>query len=68
MTPASSAPRIPQPRPRPIVGNAPDIDSEAPIQSMVELARQLGPIYRLSFRKGLGAGDQFAGAGRRRVR
>ena len=52
MTPASSAPRIPQPRPRPIVGNAPDIDSEAPIQSMVELARQLGPIYRLSFGKG----------------
>ena len=52
MTPASPAPRIPQPRPRPIVGNAPDIDSEAPIQSMVELARQLGPIYRLSFGKG----------------
>ena len=52
MTPAAPAPRIPQPRPRPIVGNAPDIDSEAPIQSMVELARQLGPIYRLSFGKG----------------
>ena len=52
MIPASPAPRIPQPRPRPIVGNAPDIDSEAPIQSMVELARQLGPIYRLSFGKG----------------
>ena len=34
MTPAAPAPRIPQPRPRPIVGNAPDIDSEAPIQSM----------------------------------
>ena len=31
MTPAAPAPRIPQPRPRPIVGNAPDIDSEAPI-------------------------------------
>jgi len=52
MPPVSPAPPIPQPRPRPIVGNAPDIDSEAPIQSMVELARQLGPIYRLSFGKG----------------
>ena len=49
MPPVSPAPPIPQPRPRPIVGNAPDIESEAPIQRMVELARQLGPIYRLSF-------------------
>jgi cytochrome P450 / NADPH-cytochrome P450 reductase len=52
MMPASPAPRIPQPRPRPVVGNAPDIDPEAPVQSMIELARELGPIYRLSFGKG----------------
>src|SRR5436190_7567335 len=49
---ASLETNIPQPRARPLVGNAPDIDSEAPIQSMVELARELEPIYRLSFGKG----------------
>ena len=49
---ASLETNIPQPRVRPLVGNAPDIDSETPIQSMVELARELGPIYRLSFGKG----------------
>ena len=30
--------RIPQPRPRPIVGNVPDIDPETPVQSMMALA------------------------------
>ncbi len=49
---ASLETNIPQPRVRPLVGNAPDIDSETPVQSMVELARNLGPIYRLSFGKG----------------
>src|SRR5216684_4159171 len=49
---ASLETNIPQPRVRPLVGNAPDIDSETPVQSMVELARELGPIYRLSFGKG----------------
>ncbi|KFA94151.1 bifunctional cytochrome P450/NADPH--P450 reductase [Archangium violaceum] len=40
---------IPQPRPRPLLGNAPDIGSEIPLQNMMKLARQLGPIFRLSF-------------------
>jgi cytochrome P450/NADPH-cytochrome P450 reductase len=40
---------IPQPKVRPIVGNAPDIDPEAPLQSFMALARQYGPIFRLTF-------------------
>jgi cytochrome P450 / NADPH-cytochrome P450 reductase len=38
---------IPQPKVRPIVGNAPDIDGAAPLHSFMALARQYGPIYRL---------------------
>ena len=40
---------VPQPRAYPFVGNAPSIDIERPVQSMMELAAQLGPIYRLEF-------------------
>ena len=40
---------IPQPRVRPIVGNAPDLDPKTPVQSMMKLARELGPLYRLTF-------------------
>ncbi|MEQ1731763.1 MAG: cytochrome P450, partial [Vicinamibacterales bacterium] len=43
---------IPQPRVRPIVGNGPDLDADAPVQSMVKLAQELGPIYRLTFPTG----------------
>jgi cytochrome P450/NADPH-cytochrome P450 reductase len=44
--------RIPQPRVRPIVGNTPDVDQDRPIQSLIELAKQYGPIYRLTFPNG----------------
>ncbi|SFI46140.1 bifunctional cytochrome P450/NADPH--P450 reductase [Methylobacterium brachiatum] len=44
---APTAP-IPQPRPLPIVGNLPEIDPNAPVQSLMRLARAHGPIYRLS--------------------
>jgi len=40
---------IPQPRVRPIVGNAPDLGFETPMQNLMKLARELGPIFRLSF-------------------
>ncbi len=40
---------IPQPKPYPIVGNAPDVGLETPIQSMIELALEYGPIFRLDF-------------------
>ena len=43
---------IPQPRLRPIVGNGPDLDPDSPIQSMLKLAGELGPIYRLTFPTG----------------
>ncbi|MGQ0503880.1 MAG: cytochrome P450, partial [Myxococcaceae bacterium] len=38
---------IPQRRPKPIVGNASDLDAGAPVQSLMRLGRELGPIYRL---------------------
>jgi cytochrome P450/NADPH-cytochrome P450 reductase len=40
---------IPQPRVRPLVGNAPDLGLKTPLQNMVKLARELGPLYRLTF-------------------
>ena len=38
---------IPQPAGKPIVGNLFDIDAHDPIESLMELAREYGPIYRL---------------------
>ena len=38
---------IPGPKPAPVVGNIPDIDPHAPVQSMMKLAREYGPILRL---------------------
>ncbi|TQM09076.1 cytochrome P450/NADPH-cytochrome P450 reductase [Pseudonocardia kunmingensis] len=42
-----STPLIPQPRPRPLVGNLPDLDAEKGIFGLMELADEHGPIYRL---------------------
>lgn len=47
MSEGKIASRIPQPRPLPLVGNVPDIDRDAPIQSLVRLAQQYGPLFRL---------------------
>ena len=38
---------IPQPRPVPLLGNLPDIDADKGILGIMELAQQLGPIFRL---------------------
>ncbi len=47
--PVSTAPnRIPQPPTRPILGNLGDIDTKAPVQSMMRLAAEHGPIFRLT--------------------
>lgn len=43
--------QIPQPNPLPIVGNALNIDADAPVQSMMKLAAEYGPIFRLTFPK-----------------
>jgi cytochrome P450/NADPH-cytochrome P450 reductase len=48
----STAPRtdrapIPQPAPWPVLGNLPELDRRAPVQSFIRLARQFGPIYRM---------------------
>ena len=39
---------VPQPPTRPIVGNIGELDSAAPIQSMMRLAKTYGPIYKLT--------------------
>ncbi|MBM7117417.1 bifunctional cytochrome P450/NADPH--P450 reductase [Archangium primigenium] len=38
---------IPQPRPRPLLGNLPDVDPDLSILSFMDLARIHGPIFRL---------------------
>ncbi|WP_243790306.1 bifunctional cytochrome P450/NADPH--P450 reductase [Saccharopolyspora gloriosae] len=38
---------IPQPKPKPIVGNLPDLDGDKGVFGFVELAEEYGPIYRL---------------------
>ena len=38
---------IPQPRPYPVVGNLFDLRPPNPVQSLMGLARQFGPIYRM---------------------
>jgi cytochrome P450/NADPH-cytochrome P450 reductase len=40
--------RIPQPPMKPLIGNIGDLDSDAPIQSMMRLAKTYGPIYKLT--------------------
>ena len=40
--------QVPQPPQKPIVGNLTEIDSDRPIQSMMRLARQYGPFYKLN--------------------
>ncbi len=40
---------IPQPRGLPLIGNIADIDRNAPVQSMMRLARIHGPFFRMSF-------------------
>ena len=46
--PSATVP-IPQPPPRPVVGNLPDIDSSKGILGLVEVAEQYGPIVRIQF-------------------
>ncbi len=46
--PSSSVP-IPQPPPRPVVGNLPDIDASKGVLGLVEVAEQYGPIVRIQF-------------------
>ncbi|MET0342733.1 MAG: cytochrome P450 [Polyangiales bacterium] len=40
---------IPQPARSPVIGNLRELDGEIPIQSMMRIARQFGPIYQLEF-------------------
>lgn len=38
---------IPQPKKRPLLGNLRELDQDSPIQSLMRLAREFGPIFRL---------------------
>lgn len=49
MEKALSSPRIPQPPLWPLLQNIPALDRERPVSSMMTLAKQLGPLFRLSF-------------------
>ncbi|WP_370865975.1 bifunctional cytochrome P450/NADPH--P450 reductase [Chondromyces apiculatus] len=40
---------MPQPPVRPFVGNMAELSTETPLQSMIDIGRRLGPIYRLAF-------------------
>ncbi|WP_426976652.1 cytochrome P450 [Pseudarthrobacter sp. O4] len=40
---------IPQPPPKPVVGNLPDIDSSKGVLGIVEVAERYGPIVRIQF-------------------
>lgn len=40
---------IPQPPTWPIVGNLPSLDMDAPLQSLMKISRELGPICRMKF-------------------
>ena len=47
-TSSSDKPRVPQPPLKPIIGNLGELDSKAPIQSMMRLAGIYGPILKLT--------------------
>ncbi|MET0402849.1 MAG: cytochrome P450 [Cystobacter sp.] len=55
MSKSSRSSTIPQPQVRPLVGNVPDVGFETPVQNMMKLARELGPIFRLDFPGGRSA-------------
>src|ERR1700692_4821103 len=38
---------IPQPKEKPVIGNLLDISGKVPVQRMMSLAREYGPIYKL---------------------
>lgn len=38
---------IPQPKPRPIVGNLNDVDQDKGVFGLAELAKEYGPLFRL---------------------
>jgi cytochrome P450/NADPH-cytochrome P450 reductase len=44
----TNSPSIPQPPRDPLIGHVRSLDPAAPVQSFMRLARQYGPIYRLS--------------------
>jgi cytochrome P450 / NADPH-cytochrome P450 reductase len=48
MTDQTTLEPIPQPPGYPVIGNLLDLDTEAPIQALVMLARQYDPIFRLN--------------------
>jgi len=50
MTMQSNLAEIPQPPTKPLVGNLLDLDPVAPVQRMLKLVQEYGPIFRLAVR------------------
>src|ERR671938_2006590 len=48
MTSVTTLDPIPQPPGYPVIGNLLDLDREAPMQALMKLSRQYGPIFRLN--------------------
>ena len=55
----ASADAIPGPRPRPVIGNALDVSRKHAVESVIKLAREYGPIYRLK----VPGGDRYIVSG-----
>jgi cytochrome P450/NADPH-cytochrome P450 reductase len=59
MTALTALAEVPGPRGLPLIGNARDVDAEHPVESAMRLAKEYGPIFKLSSPKG----DQFVVSG-----
>ena len=53
MTATISLDEIPGPRGLPVLGNIRDLDADAPMDSLMRLADEYGPIYKLSTPMGM---------------
>ncbi len=47
MSDAPELERIPRPETKPLIGNVLSVDKDQPLQSMMQLTRDLGPIFRM---------------------
>ena len=68
MTATISLDEIPGPRGLPVLGNVRDLDADAPIESLMRLADEYGPIYKLAIPGGYAADRHRPGAAGRDLR
>ena len=68
MTTTIDLDEIPGPRGLPLLGNAFDLDPRGPIESLMRLAEEYGPIYRITLPGGVRLDRLRTRPGRRAVR